>query len=144
MKASKTKLMKSSHGIKGDGPDHMEDLLTAPEQVHGIAEAIKEIDPEEDRVDKYILKRILSSEDDADSESNQSLSKSGRRGNRMTQAMDMDNFIQNLHHEQRRHKSKSLTTIFEMQNNEIEDHNNNNDFVPAFGSGASTPAITIQ
>ena len=82
--ASKTKLMKSSHGTKGDGPDHMEDLLTAPEQVHGIAEAIKEIAPGEDRVDKFILKRIICSEDGSDdSESEKSLSKSGRR-NRMT------------------------------------------------------------
>ena len=58
-KAAKTKLMKSDHGAKGQIPEHMEDLLTGQEQVHGIALAIKETVPEDDPIDTHIFNRIM-------------------------------------------------------------------------------------
>ena len=99
----------------------MEDLLTGSEQVHVIAEAVKETNPEEDKVDTFIYERIICSDDDNASVSDQPHSK---MRSKITELTDMDDFINNLHSEQKRHKSKSLTTIYEMQNNEIEDINN--------------------
>ena len=61
--------MKSDKGAKGQKPEHMEDLLTGQEQVHGIALAIKETVPEEDPIDTHIYNRIMNADQhDSDDE----------------------------------------------------------------------------
>ena len=47
----------------------MEDLLTGPEQVHGIAVAVRETNPEEDKVDTFIYDRIICSGDENEDDS---------------------------------------------------------------------------
>lgn len=86
--------------------------------------AVKETVPEEDPIDTHIFNRIICP-DEIDSDDEEDLSKKGSSKRNMDYftSPEMDDFIFNLAKEQRRLKSKSLTTIYELQNNENEGEN---------------------
>ena len=89
--------------------------------MHDVALAIKETIPEEDPIDIHIWNRIICPDDqDSDDESLISKKASSKRYQEHGHfaSPEMDEFIFNLNNEQRRLKSKSLTTIYELQNNE--------------------------
>ena len=127
LRITNTSIMKQDHGSKAPVPGNIEDLLTGPEQVLEIAEAVKESDPDANDIDKHIFNRIIVSDEASDNEDDKQ--KKARANEPMAIGYEMDNFIRNLNSEQTRLKSKSLTTILEMQNDESD-----NRIVPYFKS----------
>ena len=85
--------------------------------MHGIALAVKETIPEEDPIDQHIWNRIICPDDQgSDDEDVMSKQPSNKRYQEHGHfaSPEMDEFIFNLNNEQRRLKSKSLTTIYEL------------------------------